>query len=169
MRNGSKTRRIARIGLLFALALILQYLESLVPVPFPAAPGIKLGLSNVVTMFCLFSVGTPDAFLIAVLKGGFAILTRGPAAGALSLAGGLFSVAVMLVLTKTGQSRGLTGVAGAVSHNMGQLAAECIIMRSSAALYYAPLLIISGVVMGTVTVYAYKAAEPYLERVRGGT
>ena len=160
MRNGSKTRRIARTGLLFALALILQYLESLVPVPFPAAPGIKLGLANSVLLYGVY---------IAVLKGGFAFLTRGPAAGALSLAGGLFSVAVMLVLTKTGQSRGLTGVAGAVSHNMGQLAAECIIMRSSAALYYAPLLIISGVVMGTVTVYAYKAAEPYLERVRGGT
>ena len=167
MRDSSKVRRVAGTGILFALALVLQFAESLIPSPFPMAPGIKLGLSNIVTMFCLFSVGLRETLLIAVLKGLFAFITRGPAAGILSLAGGAVSVLLMILMRKLGQSDGIISVTGAVGHNMGQLAAECAMMKSAAALYYGPVLIISGVVMGTVTAYVLMALRPYLERVRG--
>ncbi len=167
MRNTSKVRRIAGTGLLFALALVMQFVESLVPSPFPMVPGIKLGLSNIVTMFCLFSMGVREALLIAVLKGLFAFMTRGPAAGILSLAGGLLSVLLMTAVQKLGQSGGITSITGAVGHNLGQLAAECVMLKSAAALYYGPLLIISGVVMGTVTAYVLHILKPYLEKLRG--
>jgi heptaprenyl diphosphate synthase len=167
LRDSSRVRRIAGTGLLFALALVLQFVESLVPSPFPMAPGIKLGLSNIVTMFCLFSVGLKEALFIAVLKGLFAFITRGPAAGILSLAGGLLSVLLMTAVQKLGQSDGITSITGAVGHNLGQLAAECVMMKSAAALYYGPLLIVSGVVMGTVTAYVLHVLKPYLEKLRG--
>ncbi|MBP0969591.1 MAG: Gx transporter family protein [Oscillospiraceae bacterium] len=167
MRGKDKARKTAGMGMLFALALVLQFLESLVPVPFPAAPGIKLGLSNTVTMFCLFTLGVPCAVLVALLKGVFAFITRGPVAGVLSLAGGILSVIVMHILDGAGQSKGLTCVSGAVSHNIGQLAAECVMMKSSAALYYIPVLTVSGVVMGTVTAYVFRSIRPYLDRIYG--
>jgi len=160
-------RRTAGMGMLFALALVLQYVESLIPSLFTFAPGIKLGLSNIVTMFCLFCAGLPEALTIAVLKGVFAFIIRGPAAGILSTVGGIGSVAVMKLLIKFRQSRGLTSVFGAVSHNMFQLAAECVMMKSRAALYYAPVLVVSGIVMGTVTAYITRTVMPYLEKISG--
>ena len=168
MRKNYSARRTAFTGVMFALALVLQFTESMIPSPFPSVPGIKLGLSNIVTMFSLFTVGIPDAFLIAVLKGVFAFITRGPSAGTLSLAGGLLSMTAMTVCAKLGRSRGFTGIIGAVFHNLGQLAAECLMLKSTAALYYAPVLIISGTVMGTVTAYILRVLDPYLERLYAG-
>ncbi len=102
MRNSARIRKTAGTGLLFSLALVMQLIETLIPSPFPMIPGIRLGLSNIVTMFCLFSVGIGEAALIAVLKGLFAFVTRGPAAGILSLTGGLLSVVMMTAALKLG-------------------------------------------------------------------
>ena len=82
---------MVRLALLFAAAMALSWLEGLLPA-FVPVPGIKLGLSNVVTMYTLFFVGWPSAVVLAVLKGGFEMLTRGLTAGLLSAAGGLLSV-----------------------------------------------------------------------------
>ena len=165
MRDGSKARRTAGTGMLFALALVFQYLESLVPMPFPTAPGIKLGLSNTVTMFCLFSIGIPEALAIAVLKGGFAFLTRGPAAGALSLAGGVVSVLVMSLMTRLRQSRGLTGVMGAAFHNLGQLGMAILITKTPGLISYLPVLLLSGMIAGLFTGLV---AQAVLSRIKKG-
>lgn len=76
-----KTRELTALGLLFALALILSFLEGLLPpVPF-LPPGVKPGLSNIVTMYCLLYLGAGQALLLAVLKAGVACITRGITAG----------------------------------------------------------------------------------------
>ena len=165
MRKDDKTKRTAGLGLMFALAIVLQFVENLIPSPFSFAPGIRLGLSNIVTMFCLFTFGLPDALLIALLKGLFALVTRGPAAGILSAAGGIASVIVMRLMKETGSSRGLISVLGAVTHNLAQLLAECLMMKSSAAMYYLPVLVISGIIMGSLTALVLKAVTPYLDRL----
>ena len=83
-----KTERIALIGLLGALALVLGILENLLP-PLPGMPpGAKAGLSNLVTMFAAGAIGLPAALFIAAIKGLFACLTRGVSAGLMSLCGG---------------------------------------------------------------------------------
>ena len=96
---------VALTGLLAALALALSFLEGLLP-PLPfLPPGAKLGLSNIVTMYAAGTLGLPCAVFLAVLKGGFALLTRGAVAGCMSLAGGLFSTVCMwLLLKKAGAS-----------------------------------------------------------------
>ena len=80
--------KISLMGLLFALAMVFSYLESLVSIP-GLLPGMRLGLSNLVTMYCLFFLGKSSGYTMAVLKAGFVVLTRGAVAGALSLSGGL--------------------------------------------------------------------------------
>ena len=52
-----KVKRLALMGLLFALAMALSFLESLLPALPMLPPGIRLGLSNIVTMYALFVLG----------------------------------------------------------------------------------------------------------------
>lgn len=46
-------RRTAELGLMLALALILSYVESLIPLSF-GIPGIKLGLPNLIVLLLLY-------------------------------------------------------------------------------------------------------------------
>ena len=98
MHNNTKARETAWTGMLFALAIALSYLESLVSPLLGLMPAIKLGLSNVVVMYALLFLRTRTALLLVVLKALFAFLTRGATAGFLSLCGGSLSLVVMLVL-----------------------------------------------------------------------
>ena len=158
------TAEITRLGLLFALAIALSYLESMIPVVIPIAPGIKLGLSNIVTMFCLYSINPGAAIVIAVLKGGFAFLTRGTVAGILSLSGGLCSVFVLWLSGKTKCSDGMKSVLGAVTHNMAQLFIETVLMKNTAVLTFLPVLILGGIVCGSVTAVLLRYLLPVISR-----
>ena len=63
-----KIQYITTMGLFFALALVLSALEGLLP-PMPfLPPGVKLGLSNIVTMYCLLYLGAGSAYAVVVLK-----------------------------------------------------------------------------------------------------
>ena len=168
-----KTKTLTRTALLFALSIVMAYLEHLIP-PLPfAPPGVKLGLSNIITMYTLFFIGIPQAFLIAVLKAGFVLLTRGTIASILSLLGGLCSVSVMALLSLPGRkdpSRKLTylflSISGAISHNLGQLIGVYF-MISHSFLAYVPVLLLSGLMMGLVTGSLLYLLLPALHRSFG--
>ncbi|MBO4889074.1 MAG: Gx transporter family protein [Firmicutes bacterium] len=168
-----KTKTLTRTALLFALSIVMAYLEHLIP-PLPfAPPGVKLGLSNIITMYTLFFIGVPQAFLIAVLKAGFVLLTRGTIASLLSLSGGLVSVGVMALLSLPGRkddSKKFTylflSICGALSHNLGQLVVVYL-MISHSFLAYVPVLIISGIVMGIITGSLLRLLLPALHRSFG--
>lgn len=164
--RAEKTKRIALTGLMLALAIALSYLESLVP--SVGIPGVKLGLSNTVTMYCLFFLGPVPAFTVALLKSGFVLLTRGAVAGLLSMAGGLCSVAVMLLVTSLRGSYGIASVFGAVAHNLTQLGIARIMLGSFYIWYYLPVLILSGVVMGVITAIVLKLVLPVLAKIHSG-
>ena len=74
--RSARVRQTVLMGLMFALAMVLSYVESMITVP-GLPPGVKLGLSNIVTMYCVFFLGWRQAYTLAVLKGSFALLTRG--------------------------------------------------------------------------------------------
>ena len=169
--QAEKIRRLAAMGLLTALAAALNFAENLIPALPMAPPGVKLGLSNIVVAYCLFYLGGREALCIALLKSGFVLLTRGMTAGAMSLAGGLLSLAVMLAarrLTKPGRMRYFyVSVPGAVAHNLGQLAAAAVLLGNAAVFYSLPLLLIAGALMGCVTAVLLRAVLPALGRVAG--
>ena len=84
--------------MLFALAVVMMFIEGMIP-PIPSLPpGVKLGLSNIVVMYCLFYFGKKPAFLLLLLKSFFAFLTRGALAFLMSFCGGFFSIFVMILL-----------------------------------------------------------------------
>ncbi len=158
----NKTYKTAVCGILFGLAITFSYIESLVP--SVGIPGIKLGLSNIVTMFALEIMGFPYAFGIALSKGVFAMVTRGFSGGVISLAGGLLSLVVMYAVSKC-RSFMLIGISGGISHNIGQISAASLLMGTADVFWYLPYLILSGFVMGSVTAVTLKSVMPYIKGV----
>ncbi len=165
-----KTKRMVLTGMLFAVAIVLSIVESMLPSPVPV-PGVKFGLSNIVVMYALFFLRKQEAFLIAILKGVFAAMTRGVVAGLLSVAGGISSIIVMLLLKKIFKESGslfLYSMFGALAHNLGQFVVISIIYTSIGILYYLPVLIVSGIVAGMITAVLLNVIMPALKRLEIG-
>lgn len=168
MKRFQKTRAVALSGMLFALAVVLSIAEGAFTPLLGLPPGVKPGLANIVVMYALFFMGTRQALILVVLKSLFAFLVRGASAGAMSLAGGLVSLAVMLLalfLSRKKASYLTLSVLGAVGHNMGQLAMAAWWLGTALGLAYAPVLIVSGIVMGAVTSLSLRALLPALEKL----
>ncbi len=158
------TYKITLFAMLSAVALTLSFLEGLIPVSAFMPPGAKAGFSNIATMFAASSMGFVPASAVTLIKALFAGVTRGPTAFVMSFAGGMLSTVVMYFLFRFSKNTGymLIGIASALSHNFGQLAAACVMTGNAAALGYAPVLIISGIVTGAVTGSVLRAAVPAL-------
>ena len=149
--RNSKARRVALYGMLTALAFILSYVESLVPVTL-GIPGVKLGLANLVVVIALYTLDLKGAFVISVVRIVLSGLTFGGLFSMLySLAGGLFSFAVMAILSRK-KLFGTVGVSvcGGVAHNIGQLLVAMAVLETESVWYYFPVLLISGSVAGVL-------------------
>ena len=144
-----RTERIAKLGLLLALGMILSYVESLFPIA-PSVPGIKIGLANILAVLLLYSYGGRACilyqgariFLTALLFGSFY-------SGIYSLAGAAISLMVMILLKRT-KLMDMEGVsmAGGVFHNIGQLLIAFMFVQNTAIFGYLPILLIAGAVSG---------------------
>ena len=140
---------MAFCGMLTALAMIFSYVEALIPVPL-GIPGIKLGLANLVVLSGLYVLRPAEVFAVSLCR----ILLIGFLFGTgmsilYSLAGGVLSFLVMLLLLKAGLfSRVGISAAGGVCHNVGQLLAAALVLRSFAVFSYLPVLMVSGVLTG---------------------
>lgn len=143
------TRRMARYALLTALAMVLSWLESLVPVS-AAAPGVKLGLTNLVVIFALYRMGLRAAAAVSLARVGLVSMTFGNAYSfAYSLAGAALSLAVMALLRRTGRFSILgVSVAGGVSHNIAQILVAVAALGTGRLAWYLPALLVSGVAAG---------------------
>lgn len=163
-----KTKRIALLGILGAQALVLSFLENLLPAIPGLPPGAKPGLSNIVTMFTASTMGLVDALLITIFKAVFAGLTRGITAGLMSFAGGVLSTLIMVALLKWKKNPfGILGVsiASAVAHNLGQLLVACFLSGTPALLWgYGPLLLLFGIAAGALTGVVLKLVFPALKK-----
>lgn len=161
-----QTRKIAYMGLMLAVIMVLTFIEHMLP-PLPLLPpNVKLGLSNIVTMYCIFFLGKNEAFTLAVLKSGFVLLTRGPVAGLLSVTGGLLSVtviALLLFIFKSRLSYLTASISGAITHNVGQIVAVSFLMGTSMIFYYLPVLIVTGILMGVITGTMLKVLLPIFD------
>ena len=144
----STAKKIALCGLMIALAFVLSYFESLLPLPV-GVPGVKLGLANLAVVAALYLLPPGQALLIAAARILLAGLTFGNAFSLLySLAGGLLSFLVMLLCKRTPLSVVGVSVAGGVSHNIGQIAVAALAMRTARIVYYLPVLLAAGVGTG---------------------
>lgn len=147
----SPGKKVAFAAIMTALALILSYIEVLIPF-ITAVPGIKLGISNLVVLILLYKLGFGYALIVDVARVLLAgLLFTGPVAMLFSLAGALISVAVMGLLMRT-NAFSVTGVSmsGGVAHNLGQLLIAAPVVSSMKVFVYFPVLMVSGLVCGAI-------------------
>lgn len=161
----ARVERLSRISLFAALALVLSYLETMIPLPV-AVPGIKLGLANAAVLVALFTMDVPSAFGIALVKVLAAGLLFGsPMMIAYSAGGTLLAFAGMLACRKV---RGLglvpTSMVAAILHNAGQLLVASLMLGTAAVFATLPLLAaaacITGALIGAVAQGVLGALAP---------
>ena len=167
MRKTPDTKRLVTISSLVAVAMILSYIENLIPA-FVAIPGVKIGLSNIATVFALYSLGWPYAIGVSLVRVLLSALLFGNFVSLIySLSGAALALLVMILLKKTNlfSTVGIS-VAGGVCHNIGQVVAACIVMKTiTLATYVIPLLIsgtIAGVVIGIIAGNLVERVKKYL-------
>lgn len=167
--NG-KTRRIAVCGLLTAVALVLSLVERMFPLSAVVPiPGIKLGLANVATLFALVRLGRRDALAILLVRVTLASVFMGSVTSFLfALFGGLLALLTMSLLLP-GRDRWFSligiSIAGAAAHNIGQIGAAMLVLRSVYVAAYLPLLLLSALVMGVTTGIVSRVTIEHLEKI----
>ncbi len=146
-----RSRSVALHGMLVALALVLCWLESQLPVFF-AVPGMKLGLSNLVVVLALYLRSGRSAVGINVLRMVLVGLLFGNGVSLLySLAGGLLSGGVMLLARRLGWFSLVTvSVVGGIAHNLGQILVAMVLLGTTAIGWYLPVLWFAGLGSGAV-------------------
>ena len=147
------TRRLTRLALYTTIALAIFVIEAQIPLPVPV-PGVKLGLSNIVTLAALYFLGRREAGLILaarILLGAF--LIGRPSVLLFSGIGGLFALIVMALAMKALPRNQIWAVSilGALAHNAGQLLMAAFLMRTFAVFAFGPALILSAILTGCFT------------------
>lgn len=144
-----KPRSVAMLGICAAIAMVLSYLESLIPLSF-AVPGIKLGLANIAVVFVLYKLGAKEAVFVSLIRiAWMAILFGNVMTLAYSVAGAVLSLTAMILLKRTDRFSTVgVSVIGGILHNAGQILAAMLIMETAQIVYYLPILCVSGIAAG---------------------
>jgi len=167
------TRKLTLIAVLVAQAIVLHLFEALIPLPIPI-PGVKLGLANIITLLALVLFDFKSALLIAVLRTVLGSLLSGTffnIAFFMSFAGAVAATLLMAGLMRLGPTPGIDSpfswlgisIAGAVAHNLGQLAVASILIQHIAIFYYLPIMLISSVPTGLLTGLLLRELLNYLQ------
>lgn len=148
-----KTKKLVLLALFTAIALTIFMVEAQIPTLVPI-PGVKIGLSNIVTVFLVFAIGSKEAaavlfcriFLGAVFAGNFSTIFY-------SAAGGLVSILITIGLKRilTMKQLWVAGALAAVGHSVGQMAAAIVIAATPGLIVYLPVMIAISIVTGTFT------------------
>ena len=143
-------KKIAFLGVSVSLALILAYVESLLPPIYAAVPGVKMGLPNIVIIFILYRFGVKEAAAVSFVRIVAASLLFGSTVTfAYSMAGGVLSLVAMAILRRLDLLSAVgVSVAGGVLHNVGQILTAILLLGRVEIGYYLVVLAITGVISG---------------------
>ena len=147
-----QSKKIAFLGLCAGVALVLAYVEALLPPLYAAFPGIKLGLPNIAIIFILYRFGLREAAVVSFIRiVAVALLFGNPMTFAYSVAGAFLSLLVMTILRKL-DLFSIVGVsvAGAVFHNVGQILTAMVLLGTAELGYYLIVLAITGTISGVL-------------------
>ena len=148
-----KTRKLTTMALLTAVALTIFVVEAQIPAIVPI-PGVKLGLSNIVTVYAVYALGAKEGALIlfariflgAIFSGNFGTIFYSAGGGALAI---LATIALKLVLQEN--QLWVAGCLGAIAHSVGQMAVAVLLTDTPSLLIYLPVLIPCSVFTGIFT------------------
>ena len=148
-----KTRKLTTMALLTAIALTIFMVEAQIPAVVPL-PGVKLGLSNIITVFAVFALGPKEAasilfcriFLGSIFAGNFSSILYSASGGTLSI---LVTIGLRKILKKN--QLFVAGSLGAVAHSVGQMIMAVIMTGTPMIAVYLPMLVAISIVTGMFT------------------
>ena len=149
--QGGTATKTAYLGLFMALAILMGYVEAIIPVQMPV-PGMKLGLPNLVIAAILYLYSWKEAVIISALR----VIIIGFLFGnmfsiAYGLPGAVFSLLVMSMLKRTCVFSVIgVSAAGGTAHNIAQTAVAFLIVKGFPVRWYLPLLMITGLIAGAL-------------------
>lgn len=148
-----QTKKMTLLGLLTAIALTIFMVEAQIPALVPI-PGVKLGLSNIVTVFTVFTLGPGEGVLVlaarvflgAVFAGNFSTIFY-------SAGGGALAILVTIVMRRVLKPNQLwaAGVFGAIAHSLGQMAVAVVITGTPSIALYLPIMVVISIITGLFT------------------
>ncbi len=146
----TKSKTVAFAGICVALALIFAYIEVLIPPLFTALPGIKMGLPNIIIVFLLYRKGPVFAGIVSLVRILLVSMLFGNMMALMySLAGGVLSLLVMIILRKLNILSPVgVSVAGGVTHNVGQIVMAALLLDTAELGYYLVVLAVTGTIAG---------------------
>lgn len=152
MRSGKKyIRQITTMGMLVALAMVLGFVETLIPINL-GIPGMKLGLANIVVVIALFLFDIKTAVVVSILRIILIAMTFGNMSMMFySIAGASLSLLSMIAISKI-KSFSLISISivGGIMHNVGQIICAAFVVRTNGVFTYLPVLMIAGLVSGAL-------------------
>lgn len=164
------TNKLVLLSLFAAGALVLSYIESLLPPLYPAVPGIKMGLANIVVLVCLYIFSAKEALVLSLARIFISALLFGNAMSLLySLAGAMLSLTVMTIFKKTKLFSTVgVSVTGAVFHNIGQVLVAMAVLENIQIGYYMIILCVTGIAAGVLMGLAGGLLTKYLNKAIKG-
>lgn len=161
-----KPKKTAFLGLMLTLALVLGYVERLIPFNIGIA-GVKIGLANIIVLLLLKHYGLGAAIMVNVLRIVIVnLLFGGVVSLAFSLLGGVLSTLAMYFMLKS-KIFGEVGVSavGGVVHNLGQTLAAALLLGTPSVLRLLPYLMLFGELSGILCGIAAKTLTRYLNKI----
>ena len=161
-------KKLTTMSMLTAFSLIVFLIEAQIPLPI-AIPGVKLGIANVITLFAIWMLGWKEAGAILVVRIILGNLIVGNVMAMLySIAGGLLCWVIMSLLKPVMKQNQIwiMSVLGALGHNAGQLAVAVWISGTVGMLWYAPVLILAGIITGAFTGKCTELVLGHMEKIQ---
>lgn len=162
-----KTKKLTSLALCACVALILSYIESLLPPLFSAVQGVKMGLANIMIIFALYRYGWRAAGAVSITRIVLSALLFGNAWSlAYSICGGALSLLLMAILKKTDRFSYVgVSIVGGISHNAGQVLLAMIALKTREIGFYMIILSFSGIVSGILVGLAAALMLKYVKKV----
>ena len=148
-----KTRKMTLLANFLAIAIVLNIIESLIPV-IPV-PGAKLGFANIVTLVILYMYSFKDSAALTVLRVILVSLLTAKFLNPvffMSLGGAVMAMTAMGI-SKRMNFFGVLGVSviGSIFHSIGQVIAGIFVIGSTAVLLYLPIMLFLSIPAGALT------------------
>ncbi len=164
----SKTKKIALLGVLTSVALVLSYLEALLPPVSSAVPGIKMGLPNIIIILILYRFSAKEAIVVSLLRVFIVALLFGNVMTlSYSLVGAFLSLILMWVFKKS-DLFSVVGVSiiGGITHNLGQITVAIFLFKTIQIGYYMVVLAITGTIAGVLIGIAGSVLIKRLQKIK---
>ncbi len=163
-----KNKSIALTAIYLALSLMVGSIETLIPPIMPILPYFRLGLSNLIILFAMLTVGALPTLIVVIGKSTIVpLFFSNPIMIIYSLCASLSAYLITLILVRIKKMSLISiSLISSVVHNFVQICVAAIMTSSSTVFFYLPILALfgsmSGILIGFLTMLAVKKIPQHI-------